>query len=96
MAETLPTSVESSTTLETTEEASSELITSEGIKAYLKERKFSFCPQVKTVERLPEGHGGFVYRVQTSKADAPSVIVKHAEGYAARAPSWKLDTSRMV
>ena len=60
---------------------------------YLREK---YYPQCSTASALSGGSGGFVYRAGTNDVEAPSVVVKHAEGYAARAPQWKLDTNRMV
>lgn len=61
--------------------------------AYLKQKHYPNC---FGVEELPGGFGGFVYRATTGNPEVPSVVVKHAEGYAARAPQWKLDQNRMV
>lgn len=96
MADTLPTNDEHSSNLNLAEENPSALTTPEGIKVYLQEHYSHFFSHITTVERLPEGFSGFVFRVHHSGAETPTVIVKHAEGYAARAPSWPLHPSRMV
>lgn len=70
-----------------------DLTTEAGTLAYIKDNHFPQCPQVKT---LDGGHGGFVYRVVTNDPSVPTVVIKHAQGYAAKAPEWKLDTNRMV
>ena len=57
------------------------------------------CAEAKhavSAHRLQGGSGGFVYRAQLEDVDPPSIIVKHVEGYAARAQQWKLDTNRLV
>lgn len=76
--------------------AAPDLTTEEGISTYLHNSDLSFCPKVTRVERLAEAFAGFVFRVCVEGAVQKSVIVKHVEGYAARAQSWKLDQSRMV
>ena len=76
--------------------AAHDLTTEDGITAYLQTGIFSQVKNVTKAERLPEGFGGFVYRVYLQDSEWSTVIVKHAEGYAARAPQWKLNTNRMV
>ncbi|KAF2724120.1 kinase-like protein [Polychaeton citri CBS 116435] len=59
--------------------------------------------RVDRIERLLEGFAGFVYRVHLnidalvadSKGGLHSIIVKHAEPYAARAKQWEMDPNRM-
>ncbi|KAK5175383.1 uncharacterized protein LTR77_000522 [Saxophila tyrrhenica] len=72
-----------------------DLTTEDGILTWLHKSEYDEGSEVTTVERLPEGFGGFVYRAHLQDAARASVIVKHAEGYAARAQHWKLDQSRM-
>jgi hypothetical protein len=72
---------------------SHDLTTEDGMLAYLQQNHYPQCSQTKA---LTGGSGGFVYRVTTNDVSNPTVVVKHAQGYAARAPQWKLDTNRMV
>ena len=76
--------------------ATGDLTTEEGILSYLHRGIYAPSKNATKAERLPEGFGGFVYRVHLQGSEPPTIIVKHAEGYASRAPQWKLDTSRMV
>ena len=73
-----------------------DLTSEEGISTYLRNSNLWFCPKVKGVERLSEGFTGFVFRVYVDGLVHSSIIIKHAASYAARAPLWKLDQSRMV
>ena len=70
-----------------------DLTTEEGMYTYLAQSRFPSC---KNVNRLTGGSSAFVYRVETGDADIPSVVAKHAEGYASGLTSWKLDQDRMV
>lgn len=73
-----------------------DLATEDGILAWLQSSEYEEGKSVATVERLPEGAAGFVYRATLQDDARASVIVKHAEAYAARVRHWKLDPSRMV
>lgn len=80
--------------------ATLDLTTEHGMLAYLQSGRYPACTNASNVKRLPEGFGGFVYRayIESSEKEnvVPTVIVKHAEGYAARSPQWKMDQNRMV
>ncbi|GAB7352801.1 hypothetical protein MBLNU459_g3419t1 [Dothideomycetes sp. NU459] len=72
-----------------------DLTTEIGVLAYLQEGIFPSCTEIT---RLVEGFCGFVYRAVLSEKHADgytSVIVKHVEDYAARAPTFKLHPSRL-
>jgi hypothetical protein len=72
-------------------------LTSEvGMLQWLKHSAYEEVRSALSVERLPGGAAGFVYRAHLLASARPSVIVKHAESYAARAQHWKLDQTRMV
>jgi hypothetical protein len=75
---------------------SRDLTTEEGILSYLQSGIYAEAKHVMSAHRLQGGASGFVYRAQLEDADLSSIIVKHVEGYAARAQQWKLDTNRMV
>lgn len=70
-----------------------DLTTADGMLAYLQQNHF---PKCANIQQLAGGHGGFTYRVDTNEAERPTIVAKHAEGYAALAPEWKLDVNRMV
>ena len=72
-----------------------DLTTEDGILFYLQSGKYGPATNATKAERLMEGAAGFVYRVHLKDSEWPTVIVKHAEAYAARAQHWKLDTNRM-
>ncbi|KAI9659368.1 MAG: hypothetical protein M1821_001626 [Bathelium mastoideum] len=73
--------------------SSQDLTTEEGVLRYLCKR---FYPTCSKVERLSDGFSGFVYRANlASTKQSTSIIVKHFESYAARAPTWKLDPVRL-
>ena len=76
--------------------ASPDLTTEEGILAYLNDHKDSTWPQITHVKRHIEGSSGFVFRAYTADPKLPSIIVKHVQGYAARAQQWKLAQDRLV
>lgn len=73
-----------------------DLTTEDGILDWLRSSEYGEGKSVTSVERLPGGASGFVYRGTLQNAFRASVIVKHVENYAARAQHWKLDPSRMV
>ena len=78
-----------------------DLTTENGMLAYLRSSPYPGCNNVSSVKRLPEGYTGFVYRAFfDSFGEEPpatgSIIVKHAAGFASRAPGWKLDPDRIV
>ena len=70
-----------------------DLTTERGMRTYLVQTRFPNC---KNVVQLTGGSSAFVYRVATGDAGTPSVVAKHAEGYASGLTSWKLDQDRMV
>lgn len=72
---------------------STDLTTEDGMLVYLRQGHFPKCSGTK---QLTGGWGGFVYRATTGDPETSFVVVKHAEGYAARTPEWKLDVNRMV
>lgn len=76
--------------------ASADLTSEDGIVEYLKSGIYTDAQHPVKAAELEGGSGGFVYRVELENSDQPTIIVKHAEGYAARAQQWKLDTNRMV
>ena len=62
------------------------------VKLYLEGKGYASCFKV---ERLTEGFSGFVFRAH-QQAEPRTMIVKHVEGWAARARQYKLDQNRMV
>ena len=72
---------------------SHDLTTEDGMLAYLQQTRF---PKCSNIQQLTGGTGGFTYRIDTNEPDRPTIVVKHAQGYAAKAPEWKLDPNRMV
>ncbi|EME88214.1 uncharacterized protein MYCFIDRAFT_169875 [Pseudocercospora fijiensis CIRAD86] len=62
------------------------------VKLYLEAKGYASCFMV---ERLTEGFSGFVFRAH-QQAEPQTMIIKHVEGWAARAKQYKLDQSRML
>lgn len=76
--------------------AKSDLTTADGMKQWLLNSDFEQGRLVTNVERLSGGATGYVYRAHLPEQACKSVVVKHAEAYAARAQHFKLDQNRMV
>lgn len=73
-----------------------DLTTESGVLAYLQQGPY---PTSIKASRLAGGSSAFVYRVETKTAlenGAVSFILKHVQGYAARAPALKLGQNRLV
>lgn len=73
-----------------------DLTTESGVLAYLQQGPY---PTSIKASRLAGGSSGFVYRVTTEtilENGVASFILKHVQGYAARAPAFKLDQNRLV
>lgn len=73
-----------------------DLTTESGVLAYLQQGPY---PTSIKASRLAGGSSGFVYRVTTKtllENGVASFILKHVQGYAARASAFKLDQNRLV
>lgn len=68
-----------------------DLTTEKGVVEYLSGKGYDGAE----LKRLAVGFSAFVYRAQLHNPSR-AIIVKHVEGFAARAPAWKLDPGRLV
>ena len=83
-------------TLSRTIMAKFDLTTEDGLLQWLHKSNYEEGTHAIKVERLLGGAAGFVYRAHLEDVASKSIIVKHAEPYAARAQHFKLDQNRMV